>query len=71
MSKDIDVRRNCLFAIFSKWVEISMSAEFQLDRLTISGRFIIGDKKKLKKSIELMAPARADVEAGVVAKADQ
>ena len=42
-----------------------------------SGRFMVGDKKGKKnqnKIMELMAslaPARAEVEAGVVAKADQ
>ena len=39
-----------------------------------SGSFMIGDKAKKRVSMELMAslaPARAEVEAGVVAKADQ
>ena len=53
-----------------------MRAEFQPDRLSISGRFMVGDKKakqKKSKSIELMAslaPAQAEVEAWVLAKAD-
>ena len=50
-----------------------MHGEFQLPMLFSSCRFMVGDKKQ-QVSIKLMAslaPAKAEVEAGVVAKADQ
>ena len=56
-------------------LEIRLHTEFQLPRLPRSGRFMVGERQQKKQvSIKLMAslaPARAEVEAGVVAKADQ
>jgi hypothetical protein len=56
-------------------VEIRLHTEFKLPMLHRSGSFMVGETPKGKKnSMKLMAsldPARAEVEAGVVAKADQ
>ena len=70
---------NFFLRIFFSWVEIRLPTEFQLPMLLRSGSFMVGEtnKKKAKKrqvSMKLMAslaPARAEIEAGVVAKADQ
>ena len=59
----------------ASWVEIRLHTEVQLSRLPRIGRFMVGHaKNKNKTSMKLMAslaPARAEVDAGVVAKADQ
>ena len=56
-------------------LEIRLHTEFQLPRLPRSGRFMVGERQnKTKKSMKLMAslaPTRAEVEAGFMAKADQ
>ena len=60
--------------IYFTWVEIRLHTKFQLPRLPRSGRFMVGDKRQKKVSMKLMAsltPALAEIEAGVVAKADQ
>ena len=53
-----------------------MHTEFQLPLLLRSGSFMVGEttkrqKKVSMKFIALLAPGRAEIEAGVVAKADQ
>ena len=57
------------------WFEIRLHTEFQLPMLLRSGSFMVGDKQQTKqvsmKLIASLAPARAEIEAGVVAKADQ
>jgi hypothetical protein len=56
-------------------LHISFSLSFQIPSLPRSGRFVVGDNNnKCNMSTKLMAslaPARSEVEAGVVAKADQ
>ena len=57
-------------------VEIRLHTEFQLVMLLRSGSFLVGDKQKTKNSISIdliatLAPARTEIEAGVVANADQ
>ena len=66
----------CFLNISFSWVEIRLDTESQLPALFISGSFMDGEAKTMqqKNSMKLMAslaPARTEVEAGVVAKADQ
>jgi hypothetical protein len=66
---------NLFLHIYFSLVEIRLHAEFQLPMLLRSGRFMVGatnNKAKVSMKLEAsLAPARAEVEAGVVAKADQ
>ena len=51
-----------------------MHAEFEPLGLPRSGRFMVGETKARQVSMKLiasLAPARAEIEAGVVAKTDQ
>ena len=62
----------CFFIFFS-WVEIRLHTKVQLPRLLRSGSFIVGDTtgQVSMKLMASLAPAQAEIEAGVVAKADQ
>ena len=65
---------NLFLHISSSWVEIRLHAEFQLPMLLRSGRFMVGEATKKQVSMKLMASlaqARAEVESGVEAKADE
>ena len=65
---------NFFLHISFSWVEISLHAEFEPLGLPRSGRFMVGETKTRQVSMKLiasLAPARAEIEAGVVAKADQ
>ena len=68
---------NFFLHISFSWVEIILLAEFEPLGLPRSGRFMVGETKKKTrqqvstKLIASLAPARAEIEAGVVAKADQ
>ena len=65
---------NFFLHISFSWVETRLHTEFQRPMLLRSGSFMVGETKKAKVSMKLMAslaPARAEIEAGVVAKADK
>ena len=67
---------NFFLHISFSWVEIRLHTECQLPMVLRSGSFMVGETTKRPKKVSMklmasLAPARAEVEAGVVAKADQ
>ena len=66
---------NLYLHISFRWVELRLHTESHLPRMPRSGRFMVGDKQQhtqnSRKLMVSLAPARAEVEAAVVVRADQ
>ena len=50
---------------------VNCHTEFQLPMLLRSGRLLVGERQKEKKKVSMKLIAQAEVEAGVVVKAEE